>query len=887
MAPTEDAQAVVAELQDIEEELSGWNVLTIPAIYDFGNNLVSLNMALWQSWFEPVHADLSGIGQALSGYLPTIAEALTNGPDRFFTLDVGIWQEVQPAIHPVRRFFEDADKLLLGDPSKLMDNFWKSFWKSAQSPISGILRTPGQAAAAPQLAGLSGLPRLGAYGGSGAAFLAAPLLPHVGGAAPAGGYPEALPGEPAPRAPSEPAPGQETWGHLWADPESFIEEGLTRLGTFVGENWGSLQLQAFKFALPAAEAVSKALGPKLASMATKPFADLRAKLQAFDPLDESHTLNNRISELFATATAAGLEAHQLSLISSLKLYGFGLDCGPVAAFLADVGDFGRIISPYIDAYCDVLVGIPAKREALEKHRPTRPDPMMLRDLYGSAHIDAKTFKDELAKYGYSDSWCETIRAGNFKNPNHRELLIMAESGLVDDAWLFGKLREVGYKDGDSARMLVGLRDRALAPHRGRFLAQVNSLRSDGYISESTYQQQLGFLQLAPDAQEIQDGATNIALMHAGITKLLSILGDAFDREMISLDLYKTALQGLGLTAPRPVISYWPPRPREAPWTRLDPLRFMVETVGREIRQYRKIYLTRPQDQQPAFDAAVKAAVPKYIQAYEQGDMTTSDLNQLLILAGMLPEVADLTVLLAQNKRSLNYSVEAKKAGIPDAREQYIMGFMTDADYEKYLCGNGLLRGAVEVEMAIAQAKRDARIGAQVKATIVPAYEAGYVKGFIGLEELISAYDTAGLDARAQNIRLALLEAKSNAAKGQPLGQDYIMAWVRAAADYIVTTDDFVTALQASYLLPTQREKALALVPVYRKSEKGTPFDAGDLQALLDAVRLGLLSANYVPDWVTERKQREKFAREVLDWSADRKEKAIWPGAAPPPGEAPA
>jgi hypothetical protein len=78
-------------------------------------------------------------------------------------------------------------------------------------------------------------------------------------------------------------------------------------------------------------------------------------------------------------------------------------------------------------------------------------------------------------------------------------------------------------------------------------------------------------------------------------------------------------------------------------------------------------------------------------------------------------------------------------------------------------------------------------------------------------------------------------------------------------------------MQAAYVTLSQTEKALALVPVYRKIKDKNPFTDKDLQALLAAATAGLLNPNYMPDWVTERQARLRLARMIIDQKTDRNE----------------
>jgi hypothetical protein len=608
---------------------------------------------------------------------------------------------------------------------------------------------------------------------------------------------------------------------------------------------------------------------------------LLEELRGGGPTSEEQ-LYPRMFELFRRAAAAGVQAHLLSCLGGIDVLGCGFDFGPISVFLADLGDYGRIIDPYIDAHVDAKIGRPARHAANRAFRPTHPsvgelddwflrgfigltpyqrllqeeglseefitahiqalthapDDRYVHDMYVRQLIDKDTWEKQMRRRGVSQDWLERLRKVLFTPPPARQLADYLASPVADDGWLYRKLQDSGLSDGDAAIAVDAYLNRANKPYTDRIFSELYSMRRKGYIEAGTFFDALSQLNLRPEQGGIVQEASYWGRQHTMTDGLVQALQLGFDREFVSLETMLAALEVAGLDE-------------------FERLRIAAVAA---IKKYNRITWKRPEEQQAAFDAEVRKAIPKYLTAYKCGQMTTSDLQTLLETSGLLPEVADLTLLLAKQARLAEFGRQAKALGLPDKRELYIMGFLSEDAYRTYLQGRGLPPQVVEVELAVAKAKRDERIGARVSSQLVPAYEAGYVYGLVTADELASAWDVAGLDERAQALKLGVLEAKRRAAESGMMSREDILAWVRGVANYTVTESDFLDELaQYDVLLPIQ-EAALALVPVMRNITRTPVFTDADLATLMAAMSVGLLNRNDVMlNWLAPGRQRRQFA----------------------------
>jgi len=549
-----------------------------------------------------------------------------------------------------------------------------------------------------------------------------------------------------------------------------------------------------------------------------------------------------VKDLFDKAAGYGVQAHMMSALAGLDVLGVGFDFGPVAAFLGDVAAYGRIIDPYIDSMTAALIGQPAKYLANDTKRPYIPMVMDLNAMYWKMIITEKQYDKYMGWQGYSDKWIKRFKDHLFREPGYFELKTMVASLAVNPAWTFSKLQRAGFTDSDSAIFTDSLSKLPAQKQLDKLLAETVNIRKDGLIDEEEFGRRLPGLQLNPETAAIVQDATNVSRTRTMLKEVISLVKDCFDRDFLDLEGFTSLLQSLGV----------------------DEFKWRSVVMSAAIKRYRRITWQRPEEQEKAFNRQVRSAVPKYLKAYAAGDMTTSDLETLLATVGLLPEVADLVLMQAKESRLREYDREMKRLGIPDKRELYILGLLSETGYREYLEGRLVSPGLVEMELTIAKAKRDQVITGTVRREILPTYEAAFVQGWLTWDELERAYDLADLDLRAKTIRSGLTEAKRRTKDTGAMQNEDILAWVRAAADYVVTEEDFVEEMDFQDVVLPLRQVANALVPVLRRIDRHVEPTDADFAVLFDAMTIRLISSNDIlTSWLEAFAQRKRFARFLI------------------------
>jgi hypothetical protein len=625
------------------------------------------------------------------------------------------------------------------------------------------------------------------------------------------------------------------------------------LSDILGDGLGDA---ADKLAGKAGEIVGKILGPlagaviRAAGAASGPVVEPFLKGLAptfYGMLDAltglGHTEIDKVVDvvkpLFDKAARAGIQAHILSALAGIDVLGIGFDFGPVAAFLGDVADYGRIVDPLIDSMTQAAIAQPARYLANKTKTPYIPQTGDLQEMYYKGVISEDTFREYMSWQGYSKEWIDRYLQNLFREPAHSELRYMIGSSAASETWLFSKLQQAGYDDRDAAIFLDALGKYQAKPFLDRLQSSLVSMRTDGLMSQGEFLARLPRTQLKPEHAGIVQESTEVARHRAAVNDLLSIGKSAFDREFIDLKTYQTFLGSLGL----------------------DDFEQMSRTAAAVLGRYRRITWERPKEQQERFDRDVRAAVPKYLEAYARGDMLTADLETLLFTVGLVPEIAELTLHLAKQRRLARFAADARALGIPDDRELFILGILSDADYRKRLEGHGALPGQVDLELAVSRARREERISGKVRAQLLPAYEDAYVQGWLTFEELDRAYALSGLPVQTVTIRAGLVEAKARKQQTGVLTNDDILAWVRASADYVVTEQDFTDEMEVADVPVSIQERALALVPAMRKIVAHAVLAPADLDVLAAAAAVRLVQAADVnADWLRGFQDRKAFAK---------------------------
>ncbi len=772
------------------------------------------------------------------------------------------WQRYEPGIKAWASLGLKLDRLTSQDGADLMDAFWQSFFKSGKPLLKKMLTTHDPFSAATQ-SDSSALPAgFGAGATTGVASRIGVDVNDTGGAF---------------------ADEDNVEGLQDVVSDAISEATVWLISNGVAPLIKQAVTQVAPPVLKIAEAGASALTAPFVNAFQPGMTAIVKKITTGPALTEEQVWP-AVMSLYTDAAKYGVEAHLLSSLADIEIAGCKFNFGPVTAFLADVADYGRLIDPMIDEAVAAKLGAPAHRAAMRAFRPARPDIDTLNDLYVRGLITESTWNDELQAKGFPETWIKTLSTGLhhaadvetiheqyrrqlitrdqwqtalehkglsdeaidslepviFKRFNARQARMLLQSPAVDTDYLYKALQDSGLSDGDAAVMLDATTANAYKPYTDKLLTESLAQRKKGHLSHGSFMvkaQQLGY---SGDVLSILQDAAIAQRQGQMKGDALTLAEDLFEKAFISIDGFDTFVAAC----------------------EVDDFEAKKLHMLAVVKKYNRVTWKREADQQAAFDKQVKSSVPKYLTAYKLGDMTTGDLETVLETAGLLPEVADVTVLLAKNARNAKVAASLKALGVPDKRDFYISGLLSAADYRKDLIMSGAAPAVVDAEIAYATQKRNERIGAAAKSQGLYTYESAYKKGLIDVDTLTSLYDAAGIVAPIQTVRLALLDSRASSAASGLKGSADIMTEVQAVAAGVVTPEDFTNEMQDFGVTVGTSAAALALVPVFQKQQQAQnpTLDYTDLAALKKAMDVRLISNNYVrTDWLATQLQRRSFA----------------------------
>ncbi len=196
-------------------------------------------------------------------------------------------------------------------------------------------------------------------------------------------------------------------------------------------------------ALPAAFMLSPALQDLGAGFAKKGWDILMGPLTRRAPIDPEEGPLVGLTAL-TDAALLGMAAHTTAIIaeSSAPLKNMGLSY--LAAFLADMGAFGRIAGGTIGVMTAVGLSTPMRYYANAQLRPTQLAERDVRALYSRGEITHEEALKWLSYHGYRDDYLPYLANADTRALSYFVLKNMANLGLGDDAFYRAELRRTEY-----------------------------------------------------------------------------------------------------------------------------------------------------------------------------------------------------------------------------------------------------------------------------------------------------------------------------------------------------------------------------------------------------------------------------------------------------------
>ena len=557
-----------------------------------------------------------------------------------------------------------------------------------------------------------------------------------------------------------------------------VEPVLKLLATTVGKMTEPVVVPVFTTIFTAAAAAAPALVKAPLAIGVAQFNKLTAVLTEKKAAGVGNVKANVIAG-YKAAAEAGMIAHLVSVLASFKIAGFGFDMGPLAAFLADIGDYGRVIDPYIDAFAQAQIGHPSRELANATYMPELPNENTVSRLLQRRIIDVTRFATAMRLHGYPREWAGEYLIDAEHVPSLREMAQVADSGTLPKGWLQGKLRRMGYNDVDTAVLIDVLTRRGDKPIRDKFWNEIYAERKDGLIDIDE------FCATFNQTHESHEGlfwaikAVEEAKWHEQVKDLLDIFDDAFARDLMNQEAYVDAVSFLYE----------------------DNQGVMLRQAKAVIAKYKIMRWKTEADQQKEFQEDVRKRLSEYRAGFVAGIITGGNFRRFLQTANFTPDMQTLIYRLADQRRLAALSHTFSRYALPTIRDLALDGTISIDQYRLALLKAGLPSKYIPVEVALVWTKVEVRRGKLLTKTDFEKFRAAYQVGLIGDAEYQAAGESAGY-AVEQLVWLIEID-RGKRDNPDPLSMPIEDLWnyIQALAAKAITPQEFATAAAATALEP--------------------------------------------------------------------------------------
>lgn len=374
------------------------------------------------------------------------------------------------------------------------------------------------------------------------------------------------------------------------------------------------------------EAFSEARGT-LTEFIKKGYGEIETYLRAQAPITPSKVPTVAATTL-ATATGFGLAAHLSSAFFEFAhpLKSIGLH--QMSAFLADMGSFSAISAGSMGVMIATAVRQPFMYYAQDIFRPLIASEMDLQIMAVKPDITMEDFRRAYAFHGYSERWIDAIQTTMFKEPRYFELSFMLEDANASQDWLYKKARRGGYSVEDSNIFVPGLIKKVLRTQRQDLYVAVGRLYKEGYIDDTQFDEMLAPLELRSEALPLAKQAAAAQFLYDNIYELSRLLREEYIKEVITLGDLEVALTSLGISDAKIDLLLASAMVKKMP----KPKHIEKKEADKEAAKMQRKYVTL------------------YTQQYRKELLSADELQANLVMVGLTPEMAGITVSLEKTRR---------------------------------------------------------------------------------------------------------------------------------------------------------------------------------------------------------------------------------------------
>ncbi len=329
-----------------------------------------------------------------------------------------------------------------------------------------------------------------------------------------------------------------------------------------------------------------------------------------------------------TAIAFGTAAHLSSSFFEFAHPLKSLGLHQMSAFLADMGSFSAISAGSMGVMIATAVRQPFMYYAQDIFRPLIASEMDLQIMAVKPDITMEDFRRAYAFHGYSDRWIDAIQTTMFKEPRYFELSFMLEDANASQDWLYKKARRGGYSVEDSNIFVPGLIKKVLRTQRQDLYVAVGRLYKEGYIDDAQFDEMLAPLELRSEALPLAKQAAAAQFLYDNIYELSRLLREEYIKEVITLGDLEVALTSLGISDAKIDLLLASAMVKKMP----KPKHIEKKEADKEAAKMQRKYVTL------------------YTQQYRKELLSADELQTNLVMIGLTPEMAGITVSLEKTRR---------------------------------------------------------------------------------------------------------------------------------------------------------------------------------------------------------------------------------------------
>ncbi len=405
----------------------------------------------------------------------------------------------------------------------------------------------------------------------------------------------------------------------------------------------------------------------------KALEEFRKDLVDSRPADPSKALtvaSGAITKAYQFGQAAHVIAVAAELFPTFKQLGFP----QLAAALGDLAGFKEISGRVSGATIGAAITRPMRWWGNVTFRPEILTIRDLIELVQKRKIDLTRFAHGLYYQGFTDADADLLTQAVWREPTIRDLAIAIEDTTVPHGWLLQRVRWAGYEDADAEQLTQSLIQRSLKAARGRVISAALAAVTDGLLDTESYRTILESLQLRQDEIELQIRTAEISSRRDTVNTAIGTYKRQYLNDVIDRNDFVLTLTALGVN------------PDRVDLIALDADAQRAPKIAREEEAKLKASIREIQTE----------LVPRYRRLYELGVIDDTAYENILIEAGISPQVAAQAVLLDRSKRKI--VVQTATASALERETARLVAETEEAlrlQYRKGLIDEAQLRNSLE------------------------------------------------------------------------------------------------------------------------------------------------------------------------------------------------